>query len=155
MRRKARRRCCRSIGGKITTFRRLAETVMEKIEAFFPGLGRAWTATIALPGGDFAYQDRKRCLDDFARRYAFLPPREAERLFGAYGTHAEMFMAGGRSINDMGRRFGAISEREVRYLVKQGVGAHGGRHSMAANEAWAANFRKREQGAARFSKTRE
>jgi glycerol-3-phosphate dehydrogenase len=106
-------------GGKITTFRRLAETVMEKLEAFFPELSGAWTAAVALPGGDFAFQDRKRCLDDFARKYAFLPPREAERLFGAYGTRAEMFMGGARSISDMGKKFGAISECEVRYLAER------------------------------------
>ncbi|MGE0238586.1 MAG: glycerol-3-phosphate dehydrogenase [Parvibaculaceae bacterium] len=106
-------------GGKITTFRKLAEAVMEKIGPFFPDLKPAWTATAALPGGDFPYAEVESRISDFQRRYSFLTPRNARRIFRAYGTRAERFFAGARFAADLGENFGLLSAREVDYLVQE------------------------------------
>ncbi|MGE3873648.1 MAG: glycerol-3-phosphate dehydrogenase [Parvibaculaceae bacterium] len=106
-------------GGKITTFRRLAEAVMEKIEAFFPALKPRWTAAAALPGGDFPYAEVESRIGDFHRRYPFLAPGNARRIFRAYGTKAERMLDGARAAQDLGESFGLLSAREVDYLVKE------------------------------------
>jgi glycerol-3-phosphate dehydrogenase len=105
-------------GGKITTFRKLAEAVMEKVAPFFPGLKPRWTAAAALPGGDFPYAEVEQRIGDFQRRFSFLMPRNARRIFRAYGTRAERIFEGVRFAPDLGESFGLLSAREVDYLVK-------------------------------------
>src|SRR5205823_292239 len=68
-------------GGKITTFRRLAEAVMDKFASIMPGIGPAWTGPAPLPGGDFRFDEVDRRIADFARRYPFLDPSDARRLY--------------------------------------------------------------------------
>jgi glycerol-3-phosphate dehydrogenase len=106
-------------GGKITTFRKLAEAVMEKIAIFFPGLKPQWTAAAALPGGDFPYDEVEQHVSDFQRRHSFLTPGNARRIFRAYGTRAERIFEGARLAQDLGENFGLLSAREVDYLVKE------------------------------------
>jgi glycerol-3-phosphate dehydrogenase len=106
-------------GGKITTYRRLAESALEKMARFFPGMGAPWTASAALPGGDFAYADFDKRLADFQRRHSFLSQRNATRIFRAYGTRAERFLDGARFAGDLGESFGLLSAREVDYLMRE------------------------------------
>jgi glycerol-3-phosphate dehydrogenase len=106
-------------GGKITTFRKLAEAVMDKIAAFFPGLKPQWTAQASLPGGDFPYSDVEKRIGDFQRRHSFLAPDNARRIFRAYGTRAERIFDGVKDAQDLGQSFGLLSAREVDYLVKE------------------------------------
>ncbi len=106
-------------GGKITTFRKLAEAVIEKIAPFFPALKPQWTASAALPGGDFPHAEVESRIADFQRRYSFLPQRNARRIFRAYGTRAERIFEGARFAQDLGESFGPLSAREVDYLVKE------------------------------------
>ena len=106
-------------GGKITTFRKLAEAVMEKIGPFFADLKPAWTAPVALPGGDFPFAEVESRISDFQRRYSFLTPRNARRIFRAYGTRAERLFEGARFAADLGESFGMLSAREVDYLVQE------------------------------------
>jgi glycerol-3-phosphate dehydrogenase len=103
-------------GGKITTFRKLAEAVMEKMAPYFPQAGRPWTASAALPGGDFPHDEVDARIAEMQRRYSFLSPRNVRRIFRAYGTDAEKMFGGARFAQDMGRNFGLLSEREVDYL---------------------------------------
>ena len=103
-------------GGKITTFRKLAEAVMEKMAPFFPQMGGPWTAAAALPGGDFPFGEVEVRIADMQRRYSFLSPRNVRRIFRAYGTEAEKMFGGARFAQDMGQSFGLLSEREVVYL---------------------------------------
>ena len=105
-------------GGKITTFRKLAESAMEKIQPFFPQLGQPWTAGAALPGGDFPFAEVEQRIADLARKYSFLQPRNVRRLFRAYGTEAESILGEARFAADMGRSFGPLSEREIDWLKK-------------------------------------
>jgi glycerol-3-phosphate dehydrogenase len=106
-------------GGKITTFRKLAEAVMEKFASVMPGIGAAWTASAPLPGGDFRFDEIERRIGEFHKRYPFIDLRNARRLYRAYGTRTDRFMAGVRSPADMGELFGNLSEREVDYLIRE------------------------------------
>ncbi len=63
-------------GGKITTFRKLAESALEKIAPYFPQMNRPWTATAPLPGGDFSYADVDQRIADLSRKYSFMTPRK-------------------------------------------------------------------------------
>jgi glycerol-3-phosphate dehydrogenase len=103
-------------GGKITTFRKLAEAALEKLQPFFPAMGKPWTAAAHLPGGDFGHGEVDQRIADLQRRYSFMPPRNIRRLFRAYGTLAGEVIGDARFAPDMGKSFGLLSEREVDYL---------------------------------------
>lgn len=105
-------------GGKITTYRRLAETVLKKLARHLPSAGPAWTATAALPGGDFPVDGRDRLCADILGRHPFLGVETAVRLARSYGTLAESFLGTSTTSEDLGRAFGAgLSEAEVGHLV--------------------------------------
>ncbi len=105
-------------GGKITTYRRLAESAMEKIAPFFPGMPGKWTAGVAMPGGDFAVGEVQALIDGLRADYPFLDAFWARRLIRAYGTEARDILGDAKSAADMGEAFGAtLTEREVRWLI--------------------------------------
>ena len=105
-------------GGKITTYRKLAEAVMEKIGTAIGAKGAEWTAGAALPGGDFAVSDFPGEAAQLLRDYPFLGEREAFRLMRAYGTEARAILGAAREAPELGRRFGpSLTEREVEYLI--------------------------------------
>ncbi|HEY6433722.1 MAG TPA: glycerol-3-phosphate dehydrogenase [Acetobacteraceae bacterium] len=107
-------------GGKLTTYRRLAEAAMTKVARFFPGLPGAWTANAPLPGGDFPCDGIETIRAELQRRYSFLGERTARRMVRAYGTLADDMLDGARLAADLGRRFGAdLSEREVDWMVRR------------------------------------
>jgi glycerol-3-phosphate dehydrogenase len=106
-------------GGKITTYRRLAEAALAKLARFFPGMGRAWTASAALPGGDFPWDGHAEVRHDLGRRYPFLSEGTCHRMVRAYGMLSLDMPGDARSARDMGRCFGAdLTEREVDWLVQ-------------------------------------
>ncbi len=107
-------------GGKITTYRRLAESTLERIEHHLGKRGKAWTASAALPGGDFATDGFDGEVAKLKAGFAFLQPSLARRLVRAYGTHARTVLGVARSEQDLGRKFGAdLFEAEVRYLMQR------------------------------------
>ena len=105
-------------GGKITTYRRLAESALSKLGKWFPDARAAWTACAPLPGGDFPVgtaADLTRRLQD---TYAFLTPYWSARLIRAYGTEAQDMLGEAATEADLGRNFGAtLCEREVQWLI--------------------------------------
>jgi glycerol-3-phosphate dehydrogenase len=104
-------------GGKITTYRRLAEAALAKLTPLLP-MGAAWTARVPLPGGDFPVGEVARLISDLRRDHPFLTERWARRLIRAYGTEAHRMLGGAQSAADLGRDFGAtLTETEVRWLV--------------------------------------
>jgi glycerol-3-phosphate dehydrogenase len=106
-------------GGKLTTYRRLAEAAMAKLARFYPGMRGAWTARAPLPGGDFPWDGGEQVLADLARRYPFLSDRMCRRLFRAYGTLATDMLGDARDIAALGGCLGAdLSLREVDWLVR-------------------------------------
>jgi len=106
-------------GGKLTTYRRLAEAAMAKLAPHFPGMRGAWTAGAALPGGDFAWNAAPEVQDELRRRYPFLSEATARRLVRAYGTLATAMLGDARDDGDLGCCLGAdLSEREVDWLMR-------------------------------------
>jgi D-erythritol 1-phosphate dehydrogenase len=107
-------------GGKITTYRRLAEHALEKIAPFFPAMGEKWTHSAPLPGGDMPKGDFDGFLADFRRRYAWLPFDVALGYARRYGTRAHDLLRGVNTIAGLGRHFGgALYEREARFLAQE------------------------------------
>lgn len=108
------------IGGKITTFRRLAEQALTALAGTFPNMRAAWTREAVLPGGDVPHGAFNEWIEETVRRYAFLDARLVARLCRAYGSRIRTVLAGVASLADLGRDFGAgLSERELEYLVAQ------------------------------------
>lgn len=109
-----------SFGGKITTYRRLAESMLEKIEGFLGPRGKPWTADASLPGGDFDGRDFNGQVAKLKSAYPFLEDGHARRLTRLYGTRAAMILGAAKSLGDLGRDFGdGLTEAEVHYLVEQ------------------------------------
>ncbi|MDK3075106.1 glycerol-3-phosphate dehydrogenase [Sedimentitalea sp. JM2-8] len=105
-------------GGKITTYRRLAEDAMERIIRYFPGTPGHWTAGVPLPGGDFAVNGVDELIERLMRDYPFLNAVWARRLVRAYGTQSWDVLADAKGESDLGRVFGAtLTEREVCWLM--------------------------------------
>ncbi len=105
-------------GGKITTYRKLAESALEKITPFFDGTRTPWTAGVALPGGDFPVDGVADLTSRVAQKYAFLTERWAQRLVKAYGTDVFEILGDARAATDLGRDFGAtLTQREAEWLI--------------------------------------
>ena len=107
-------------GGKITTYRRLAETAMEKIRPHFPSLAKPWTAGVALPGGDFPVDGVAALNARVQKAYPFLSARWAMRLIKAYGTETFEILGDAKTAADLGENFGSnLTEREVSWLIRK------------------------------------
>ena len=105
-------------GGKITTYRRLAESALEKLQPFFPQAKGAWTARVPLPGGDFPHDGVAALTQRLKDRFPFLTDYWAGRLIRAYGSEAETLLGTATSAADLGHDFGAtLTEAEVRWLM--------------------------------------
>ncbi|PSJ63591.1 glycerol-3-phosphate dehydrogenase [Pseudaminobacter soli (ex Li et al. 2025)] len=106
-------------GGKITTYRRVAESMLEKIEAHLGKRGKPWTASAALPGGDFFKVGFDAQVENLRLAYSFLDASHARRLTRLYGTRGHALLGKAQSVADLGRNFGAdLYEAEVRYLME-------------------------------------
>ncbi|WP_169544438.1 glycerol-3-phosphate dehydrogenase [Sneathiella aquimaris] len=106
-------------GGKITTYRRLAESMLDKIEACLGKKGKAWTEHSTLPGGEFAAEQFDQMVNNVTLKHAFISEDLAWRYVRSYGTKVDTLLDGVTSQEMMGRDFGAgLYECEVRYLIK-------------------------------------
>jgi glycerol-3-phosphate dehydrogenase len=103
-------------GGKITTARKLAESVMDEIKPFFPQMKGKWTAGSKLPGGDIAYDAVEARIDALQHKYSFLKPANIRRLFRAYGTEVESILGEARFATDLGTAIGPLTTREIEHL---------------------------------------
>ena len=105
-------------GGKITSYRRLAESALEKLDRHLPGIKGPWTAGVPLPGGDFPVDGFDRLVTDLKRSFGFLSEFWARRLVRAYGTEAAGILGDAECAGDLGRDFGAtLTETEVTWLM--------------------------------------
>jgi len=105
-------------GGKITTYRRLAERVMERLGKRFPGT-RPWTHEEPLPGGKLGGRSFRGLLLDYRRRFPRLPKIWVARLLRRHGTLAEQIIGDAREERRLGVNFGGgLYECELEYLVK-------------------------------------
>jgi len=106
-------------GGKITTYRRLAEEAYEKLAPVF-GARPDWTKGAPLPGGDFDVDGIERLIAGLRLSYPFLSEGHARRLARAYGTRVRDILASAKSLGDLGPNLGAdLTAAEVRYLMTQ------------------------------------
>jgi glycerol-3-phosphate dehydrogenase len=106
-------------GGKITTFRKLAEAALAHVVSLFPTAGKPWTGAASLPGGDFSFTDADAIIAELQRKHSFMTARNVRRIFRAYGTEAEGIFRGARFAHDMGKSFGLLTENEIEYLVSK------------------------------------
>ncbi|OZG73134.1 glycerol-3-phosphate dehydrogenase [Hahella sp. CCB-MM4] len=105
-------------GGKLTTYRKLSEAVMNKLKPFYPSMGHSWTATSQLPGGNIG-ADINAYIAKLRELYPFLTQETAKRLATTYGTRAEMILGEAESLSDLGIDFGSdLTQNEVDYLVQ-------------------------------------
>lgn len=107
-------------GGKITTYRRLAEDALDKLAAYLPTQQPPWTAKEALPGGNFALDQVDAQINQLQRDYVFIDEAWAHSLIRRYGTRAWQILGDAETLNDLGQNFGAtLTEREVNFLRDQ------------------------------------
>jgi glycerol-3-phosphate dehydrogenase len=143
-------------GGKITTYRRLAEEALAKLTPAMKARGitltdQSWTATAPLPGGDLPCADFSAFLARVRAARPWLPADLATRLAHAYGTRIDRVLGNAKSVTDLGRALGAgLTEREAEYLVgyewaqtaddilwrRSKLGLHGGKALADTTEAW-------------------
>ena len=102
-------------GGKITTYRKLAEHALARLEPHLP-MGEKWTRDAPIPGGDM--DDFAQFLWQASKKWAFVPPEMLLRLARAYGTRMERVIGNAAALADLGHHFGGdLYEAELRYLV--------------------------------------
>ncbi len=107
-------------GGKLTTYRRLAEHALEKIGEAIGDKGTPWTGKSSLPGGDFAATGYEAEVRKLTTKYSFLSERQARRLVRLYGTKAYAILGDAKSVEALGQHFGGdLYEREVEWLMRQ------------------------------------
>ena len=138
-------------GGKLTTYRKLAQTVVNAIAPVLDNDKGAWTAKVPLPGGDMPDADFERFVAQMRLRYPWLEPVLLQRYARAYGTRMHRLLDGCSAIGDMGAQvLPGLYEREITYLRetefavtaedilfrRSKLGLHLGAGSVATLDAW-------------------
>jgi glycerol-3-phosphate dehydrogenase len=105
-------------GGKITTYRHLAEQALAKLGHFVGGAA-PWTHMAPLPGGDFPWDGVEALVARARGLWPFLTERHVRRLVAAYGTRIDQVVGAASGVDTMGARFGPeLTTAEVRYLMR-------------------------------------
>ncbi|EIE50014.1 glycerol-3-phosphate dehydrogenase [Salipiger aestuarii] len=105
-------------GGKITTYRRLAESALDKIDGALGRSTQKWTAGAAMPGGDFPVDGVAALISDLRASHPFLDDRWATRLVRTYGTDARDILGMSAGAEALGEAFGAtLTAAEVDWLM--------------------------------------
>ncbi len=134
-------------GGKITTYRRLAEDALDKIVPFFPGTSGHWTAGVALPGGDFPVDGVETLIARLMGDYPFPQPVLGRAVWSApMAPKAGTFwaMPGARPI--WAQRFRRDPDRARSDLADDArIRPHRRRRGLAAHQAGAADERRRDR----------
>ncbi|NVK31149.1 MAG: glycerol-3-phosphate dehydrogenase [Gammaproteobacteria bacterium] len=144
-------------GGKITTYRRLAESALNKIQEHLPKTQQPWTAQAALPGGDLPVDGVDDLVQKVRNHYEFVGYAFATRLVRAYGTEVFSVLGDAKNIADLGEHFGSdLYAREVQWLVdsefaycaedviwrRTKFGLRIDQNQIKLLESWIANYRK-------------
>jgi glycerol-3-phosphate dehydrogenase len=108
-------------GGKITTYRRLAEHALQELKPFYPAMKNEWTADVALPGGDI--ESVAACTQTITKEYPDLPVDFLKRLVMRHGSRADRILKGVTKMSDLGTPFsqGAnlLCEREIEFFIRE------------------------------------
>ncbi len=106
-------------GGKLTTYRKLAEAAMDQLKPFFNSMKKEWTATALLPGAEH-FNSIDELKDQIQQQIKGIGEATAERWAHAYGTRTMHFLQHSNSIHELGQDFGhGLFAQEVDYLVDQ------------------------------------
>lgn len=108
-------------GGKITTYRRLAEHALDKLAPWLPGRRGQWTATTPLAGGDLPAGGVESFADSQMRQdFAWLPDELRRALARRHGTCAYRVLENARCLADLGTHFGGdLYASEVDYMIER------------------------------------
>jgi len=107
-----------AFGGKLTTYRKLAEHALQRLESFFPGMKPPWTRSAPLPGGDMPGADFDTWFAAFHARHPWLPEDLAKHYARSYGSEASDLLGEAVNIAALGTHFGGLLyQREVDWLV--------------------------------------
>jgi glycerol-3-phosphate dehydrogenase len=153
-------------GGKITTYRRLAEEALERLSPYLRSAKarEGWTGRSPLPGGDLDVSALPALTAELRRNYPFLTEEHASRLAHAYGTRASKWLGNAKSLADLGPSFGAtLTATEIKYLMaaewaltaddivwrRSKLGLHLAADEIAAIDAWIAAQRAQPENALR------
>lgn len=105
-------------GGKLTTYRKLAESALAQLAPFFPKMGPSWTASSLLPGAE-QLESQSALIEALCARFGWLPTTLARRWASSYGSRAWVLMEGVHSLSDLGEHLGGgLYGREVDYLCQ-------------------------------------
>jgi glycerol-3-phosphate dehydrogenase len=106
-------------GGKLTTYRKLAESALAQLQPFFPDLKPRWTAEAPLPGGE-NMRSPQQLADSLCAQHSWLDPEMARRWSLSYGSRSWKILGEISSLDEMGEHFGhGLYAREVEYLCRQ------------------------------------
>lgn len=106
-------------GGKLTTYRKLAEHALAQLAAWFPKMTPAWTESAPLPGGDLQGPSLDRHVDAVAHQTPGIPKHLIRALVSRHGNLAASVISAAQSLNDLGYHFGhTLYAREVNYFVR-------------------------------------
>ena len=104
-------------GGKITTYRKLAEHALQKLKPFFPMMKGDWTAKASLPGGDIPHADFESFFVKLAHEFPWMPEDMAHHYARLYGSRSRNVINGATSLSELGQLFGgSLYESEAAYL---------------------------------------
>lgn len=107
-------------GGKITTYRKLAESVLKKLTDYLPKMQNSWTETATLPGGDFAPDAFMPEVEKLTLSCPCISVKHATRLIRTYGTRAHAMTTHVLEAKDLGEAFGhQLYAFEVDYLLAE------------------------------------
>src|SRR3990167_1745285 len=107
------------VGGKMTTYRALAERVLSQLKPFFPHMKKPWTEHTPLPGGDLGGNTFEQFLSNLKKEYPWLPDQMAKRYAESYGALSYSILLQAKQLEDLGGCWGAdLYAAEVDYLVK-------------------------------------
>lgn len=107
-------------GGKITTYRKLAEAVLNKLKPYYPDMKECWTENATLPGGDFEPGDFEVQVKNLITLCPAVDKKHAARLIRYYGTKAFQIVSNIKEPSHLGQHFGGdLYEAEVRYLMSE------------------------------------
>ncbi len=109
-----------AFGGKLTTYRKLAEHALEKLAPFFPEMAASWTRRAPLPGGDIPGGDFEGWLAGVVAARSWLPPALASHYARTFGSEIDAFLEGATSLADLGQHFGGLFyQHEAQWLIEK------------------------------------
>jgi glycerol-3-phosphate dehydrogenase len=105
-------------GGKITTYRELAERGLHRLKHIFPNMGGDWTHGAPLPGGEIPNADYETFANGLREAYPWMPRALVQHYGRLYGARTKDVVASAASLAELGQHFGGnLYEAEARYLV--------------------------------------